>query len=126
MFVKSVIPILLDVVLLFAFVQAPSLHVHAHEATQRHVAAFLHTHVPHAEIPSGHTEWGDIDPDDDARFQSWMSMIPRDEGLAPVILAESYVTLPPRVVNTAQRTVVRPSAHDPPALNATIPRAPPV
>ena len=125
--VKFLVSILLNVALLLAFMQAPSLHVHAHEATERHVATFLHTHLAHVEAPlSGHPEWRDLDPDDDAQFLSWVSMAPSDEGLVPVILVSSNVILPAPVVSEWQTMTLRPSAHDPPALNATTPRAPPV
>ena len=126
MLVKLFVSILLDVALLLAFVQAPSSHVHAHEATERHIAGFLHTHVPHVEAPlSGHAEWRDFDPDDDAHFLSWVSTAPGGEGLATAILLASYVAPPAPIVVTRQTTVLRPRAHDPPAIKAISPRAPP-
>ena len=127
MLVRFVVSILLNVVMLLAFMQAPSLHVHAHEATERHAASFIHTHLPHVEAPlSDREEWQDLDPDDDAQFLSWVSFRPSYEGLAPLILIASNVILPAPVVGKWHSAVLRPSAHDPPALNATTPRAPPV
>jgi hypothetical protein len=126
MLVKSAISIMLNVALLLAFLQAPSLHVHAHEATQRHAGTFFHTHFAHGvHPPLRGAEWRDLDPADDARFLSWVSMVPSDNGLAPAVLAASTVILPIRVVTEWQTTILRPRAHDPPALSAAPPRAPP-
>jgi len=125
--VKSLISILLNVIVLLVFLQAPSLHVHAHEATQHHAGAFLHTHFAHGVAPpSSEAEWRDLDPNDDAQFLSWVSIAPSDGLLAPVILIASNVILPAPVVTEWQTTILRPRAHDPPALNAITPRAPPV
>ena len=125
--VKFFISILLSATTVLALAQAPSLHVHGHEATEQHAASFIHTHISHLEAaPSGQAEWRDIDPDDDAQFLNWVSITPNDHGFVPVILIASSVSLPVPARITWRTTVLRPNAHDPPALNATSPRAPPV
>jgi hypothetical protein len=127
MSVRLLTAVLVNVALLFAFMQAPSLHVHAHEATGRHVAGFLHAHVPHVEAPlSDAAEWRDIDADEDAQFLNWTSITPSYAGLAPVTLVQSAVVLPAPAVSEWQTTILRLRAHDPPNLNSTPPRAPPV
>lgn len=118
--------IMVNGALLLAFLQAPSLHVHSQEATQRHAGAFLHTHFAHRVAPlSNRAEWRDLDPDDDAQFLIWVSIAPSDGLPAPVILVASNVIRPP-IGSQWQMTILRLCAHDPPALNATTPRAPPV
>jgi hypothetical protein len=124
--VKVFISIPLSVVLVFAFMQAPSLHVHSHEATERHAATFLHTHVPHVEAPSESPEWRDFDPDDDAQFLNWTLIAPNYDGLAPLYLVESTVILLAPVLSEWRTAILRPSAHDPPVSKTTSPRAPPV
>ena len=125
---KLLVSILLNMVLLHALVQAPSSHVHAHEATQRHVASFLHTHVSHKHAPiSDHRQWRELDPDDDAQFLTWAPMVPNGgEGLGPVTLVPFHVAPQVPVVSRRQTTTLRPSAHDPPILAALSPRAPPL
>jgi hypothetical protein len=127
MLALRLISVLLNAVLLLAFVQAPSSHIHAHESTARHVAALLHTHVPHVERPRSHrTEWRGLDPDEDARFLSWFVASRAQYGFAPVILTACKIPAPLFEVSEWQTTKLRPSAHDPPTLDATTPRAPPV
>lgn len=118
--------LLANLTLLLAFIQAPSLHVHPHEDTEQHAGSFLHSHIEHAKAPAGSLpEWRDFDPDDDAQFLNWVPATPSDPGLAPVILTVSPVVIPAFVVGQRRHIAFRPSAHDPPALNATSPRAPP-
>ena len=113
--------------MLLAFVQAPSLHVHQHEANQRHAGAFLHTHFAHDQ--AAHPKQSEaqvIDPDDDAQFLSWLLDVPGNSGFAPVILAASALVIPAPELSAWPTIALRPSAHDPPVLTATPPRAPPV
>jgi hypothetical protein len=107
--------------------QAPSAHIHAHEATERHEGVFLHVHMPHIEAPgSDNPEWRDLDPDDDAQSLNWTPIAPNSEGLAPVILREYTLGVPVLALADWQMTDLRPSAHDPPTSRATPPRAPPI
>ena len=88
---------------------------------------FLHTHVAHfEEAISDHPEWRDFHPDDDAQFLSWFLASLTDWVSTPVILSASNIV--PAIPEAREwRTVIpQPSAHDPPGLNATPPRAPPV
>ena len=117
---------LANLALLLAFVQAQSLHVHSHEATERHAGGFLHTHLEHADTPSGSLpEWRGFDPDDDAQLLNWTPANPSDAGRAPVILTAFYIATPTLGLAARRNIAFRPSAHDPPALDATSPRAPP-
>lgn len=127
MLVKVLNSILLNLVLLVAFMQAPSLHAHVHEATERHTAPFLHTHAPHLEAPlSGSPEWRDFDPDDDAEFLNWAAIAPNCDGFAPLFVVASSVILPLPILSESRTALLRPSTHDPPACKTTRPRAPPV
>ena len=119
--------IVVNLALLLAFVQAPSLHVHPHETTEGHEAGFLHTHVAHFEAPlSTQPEWRDLDPDDDAQFLDWFLTSRTDWRFTPVILSASKIVLHLLQVGERRTVMLQPSAHDPPALNATPARAPPV
>ena len=109
-----------------AAVQAPAWHVHEHESTQRHPGALFHTHIGHAEaLPAIHPELRDFDPEDDARFQHWFSATGTEAGYVPVVLA-AVLAMPRPRWSGWRRISMRPSAHDPPRLHATPPRAPPV
>lgn len=124
---RSLASSLASVAVLLAFVQAPSAHIHEHEATERHDGSFLHLHVPHIEVPdSDGPEWRDLDPDDDAQSLNWASLAPSYEGLVPVVLRECTVIVPVLAIANWQMTDLRPSAHDPPTSRATPPRAPPI
>ena len=118
--------ILLSLALLVAFVQAPFLHTHQHESTQKHAGAFLHVHLKLATPVSKSPELRGLDPDEDALYEGWFSAPPTDLGsMTPVIVAEPFsLPLPER----GGWTVVTPLqfGHDPPPLCSNSPRAPPV
>lgn len=117
---------LVNLALLLAFVQAPFLHVHEHESTEHHQGALFHTHFGHVSVThSTQPELRDLDPDDDALFQSWFSVSATDAGFTPVILTSSFCVPSPRITNW-RAVDIEPSAHGPPLLNATNPRPPPV
>lgn len=119
--------ILANGALLLAYLQAPSLHAHHHETTQGHKAAFFHTHLAHAEVlVSTQNEFRAFDPDDDAQFLTWFSTNPSGRGFAPAVCPASNFAVPVQEVIQCQTMVLWPSAHDPPVLNSTTPRAPPV
>jgi hypothetical protein len=111
--------------LCLAFVQAPFQHVHQHEATQKHPGAFLHLHLESVS-PAGHgPEFRNLDPDDDAQLQDWLSATTSsDAGLTSVVLAESVCVRAPEL---SGRTAEAPLPHgyDPPLLCIKNPRAPP-
>lgn len=118
--------LLANAALLLAFLQAPSSHVHPHEGIKQHAGSFLHTHFGHVKARQGTLpEWRDYDPDDDFQFLSWVPSGPNDSGLAPVILTLSPVTIPTLGASERRTRAFRPSAHDPPSLKASSPRAPP-
>ena len=120
---KSIVAIL---ALVLAFAQETSSHVHEHESTERHTGALFHSHLPHVDAPSSEdAEWWDLDPDHDVLFLSWLLTNPTQWRFAPVILVAGQ-TIAPLPEVTAWRTVtLRPSAHDPPDLDATTVRPPP-
>ena len=124
--VRLLTSVLANLALLLAFVQAPALHVHSHETTERHAGSLIHTHLEHAGTHSGLLpEWRDFDPDDDARLLNWTAANPSDSGLASVNLTAFYITTPKLGLTARRNIAFRPNAHDPPALDATSPRAPP-
>src|ERR1700674_5373799 len=74
--VRSFCSILLNLGLLLASLEAPFLHTHQHEATQRHPGAFFHLHVRSAHAVSTGREFRTLDPDEDALYQAWFSATP--------------------------------------------------
>ena len=111
--------------LLLTFVQAPALHTHQHEATQRHSGGFLHFHFHLRSVhPGAGREFRNLDPDDDAQFQNWFSATSADAGLSPVVLTESFCITAPE---SSERSLDAPlqKGHDPPLLCSKSPRAPP-
>ena len=121
------ISILMNLVLALTFVQAPFLHVHLHEDTQRHPGAFFHTHFPHRHhlAASKSPELRGLDPDDDAVFQYWFSTTVNDFSTPAFIPTYAYVVVP----TGSSEPFLEPeilSGHDPPRLTCTAPRSPPV
>jgi hypothetical protein len=114
-----------NLALALAFVQAPFLHVHLHESTEKHSGAFLHSHFAHIEATHcTQPALRDLDPDDDAQFQNWFSVTTSDSGFTPVILPSLFSVPTPQIANWLPGTI-EPSAHGPPLLNTATPRAPP-
>jgi hypothetical protein len=111
--------------LCLTFVQAPFLHVHQHEVTQKHPGAFLHLHLESKHPAGGGPEFRNLDPDDDAQFYNWFSTITSsDAGLTSVILAESVRVHAPELSGWAAEAPL-PNGCDPPLLCISNPRAPP-
>jgi hypothetical protein len=118
--------VLLSLALLVAFVQAPFLHTHQHESTQRHAGAFLHFHVRSAHPLGKSPEFRGLDPNEDAQYQGWFSATATDSGsMIPVIHAQPSTLPAPELSGWSTETPIR-SGHDPPLLNPRSPRAPPV
>lgn len=117
--------IVLSLALCLAFVQAPFLHIHQHEATQKHPGAFLHLHFGSVQPARHGPEFRNLDPDDDAVFHNWFSATTSsDAGLTPVVLAESVCVHAPEISGwTAEAPL--PHGYDPPLLCIKNPRAPP-
>ena len=108
-----------------AFIQAPFLHVHQHETTQRHPGALLHLHLKSVHPTGSGPELRNLDPNDDAQLQNWFSATTSaDTGLTPVIPVENYSIRGPEF---NEWTVEAPllNGHDPPLLCIRNPRAPP-
>jgi hypothetical protein len=125
--VRFCVSILMNVVLALTFVQAPFLHVHEHEETQRHRGGFFHTHFPHPHHLSARkaVEVSDLDPDDDAVFQHWFSATVSDFSTPSFILTYAYAVVP----TWRSEPFLEPEilgGHDPPRLTCTSPRSPPV
>ena len=112
--------------LVLTFIEAPFLHTHQHESTQRHPGAFLHFHYHLKSVqPGGGHEFRDLDPNDDAQQQNWFSATQTDEGLTPVVLTKSVsVEAPEGDEHTLDAPLQQ--GHDPPLLCSKSPRAPPV
>lgn len=125
--VRSCISILMNLVLALTFVQAPFLHVHEHEDTQRHPGGFFHTHFPHHHHCSASEppEFSGLDPDDDAVYQQWFSATISDLSTPAFIPTFVYTFTP----TWSSEPFLEPdilSGHDPPRLTCTAPRSPPV
>ena len=117
--------ILVSLALLVAFVEAPFLHTHQHESTQRHAGAFLHFHLKSVHPIGTSPEFRDLDPNEDAQFQSWFSATATDSGsITPVIHAEPFTLPAPELSGWSTETPLR-TGHDPPLLSPRSPRAPP-
>jgi hypothetical protein len=116
--------IVVSLALLFAFVQAPFLHTHQHEATQRHPGTFLHLHLKSFQPAGTGREFRLLDPNDDAVFQNWFSATPTDSGLTPVILLEHLgLAAPERRAWMVEAPLQ--IGRAPPLLSAKSPRGPP-
>lgn len=123
---RSSSSITLILALLVAFAEAPFLHIHQHEATQRHPGAFLHIHLRSAHAVSSSPEFRGLDPDEDAEYQTWFSSTPTDPGTAaPVVLVESSSLPDPEHSGCALEAPMQ-IGHDPPLLCPKSPRGPPV
>ena len=125
--VRSCVSILMNLLLVLTFVQAPFLHVHEHEDTQRHPGGFFHTHFPHHHhlSASKFPELRDLDPDDDAVFQHWFSATLKDVS-TPVFIPVFVYTA---TLTWSSEPLLEPnilSGHDPPCLSHSAPRSPPV
>jgi hypothetical protein len=115
----------LSLAIFIAFLEAPFLHTHQHESTQRHAGSVFHLHLGLAHHSSNSPEFQGLNPDDDAQLQSWFSLTPTDSTpIAPAVLAEFYSI---RDLETSRLKVDPPlqTGHDPPRLSRQNPRAPP-
>ena len=118
--------ILVSLALLVAFVQAPFLHTHQHESTQRHAGAFLHFHLKSSHSVGRSPELRGLDPNEDAQYQAWFSATATDSGsMTTVIHAEPFTLPAPEHRGWSTETPLR-TGHDPPLLSPRSPRAPPV
>jgi len=123
--VRSSSSILLSLALLVAFVQAPFMHTHQHEATQKHAGAFLHFHLRLASAASGRPELRGLDPNDDALYAGWISASPTHSGsITPVVREEPFSLFIPERTGWTVETPLG-IGHDPPLIRRNSPRAPP-
>jgi len=122
--VRRFTAVLVGFALCLAFVEAPFLHVHRHEATQRHTGALLHLHLRFAHSLSNRPEVRNLDPDDDAQLQNWFAATSTESPATPVILAEAHTILVLEFSGWTVHTRL-PNGRDPPLLNVRNPRAPP-
>jgi hypothetical protein len=126
MVVRRCISIQMTFVLALMFLQAPFLHIHAHESTEHHPHGFFHTHFPHHRLSSAKSlEFDGFDPDDDAMFQHWFSATLGDQS-AQVFIPTFVYTV---VLTWSVEPLLEPdilSGHDPPLRSRSAPRSPPV
>jgi hypothetical protein len=124
--VRRCISILMNLVLALAFVEAPFLHVHEHEETQRHAGGFFHIHFPHHHLSaSKRSQFSGLDPDDDAVYQRWFSATISDLSTPAFIPTFVYTFTP----TWSSEPLLEPdilSGHDPPLRSRSAPRSPPV
>jgi hypothetical protein len=125
--VQFCVSILMNLLLALTFVQAPFLHIHEHEETQRHRGGFFHTHFSHHHHLSASkaTEVSGLDPDDDAVFQHWFSATVSDFSTPVFVLTYAYAVVPTRTSEPFLEPEIL-SGHDPPRLTCRSPRSPPV
>ena len=117
--------ILSSLALLVAFVQAPFMHTHLHEATQKHAGGFLHVHFRPLSPVSTTPELRTLDPNEDVLYEGWFSAPPVNFGpITPLIHAESLALLMPERGGWILETPLR-VGHDPPLLCPKSPRGPP-
>ena len=121
---RSPTAILVNLALLLAFVEAPFLHIHQHEATQRHPGPILHLHLKSVHSLGSGPEIQGLDPDDDAQFQNWFSAAGTDSALTVVVLTERFRISGPEHSGWAVEAPLQ-VGHDPPISYARNPRAPP-
>lgn len=117
--------ILANLALLVAFLEAPFLHVHQHEATQQHPGAFLHFHLKSVHAVGNSSEFRGLDPNDDALSENWVSAHPIVPDFSPVILAEHFWLAEPERRGCAVDAPLS-TGPDPPLISAKSSRAPPV
>jgi hypothetical protein len=116
--------ILVGLALVLAFVQAPFLHTHQHQATQRHPAPFIHLHLKSTHPAGSGPEMRGLDPDDDAQIQNWFSQAPTISGWTPGILPASFRPSTPEGGRWMLEAPLE-MGHDPPLLGNKGSRAPP-
>lgn len=117
--------ILANLALLVAFLEAPFLHVHQHEATQRHPGAFLHFHLRTVHVFGSSPDFRGLDPNDDALSENWVSAHPIVLDFSPFILAERSSLAQPEHEGCTFDAPLS-TGPDPPLIAAKSPRAPPV
>jgi hypothetical protein len=116
----------MNLVLALMFLQAPFLHVHEHEDTQRHPGGFFHTHFPHHHVlASKSPELRGLDPDDDAVLQQWFSATASDLS-TPVFIATTVYSAAPAWSSEPFLETNILGGHDPPRRSRSAPRSPPV
>jgi hypothetical protein len=123
--VRPSLSILLNLVVLTTFAQAPFLHTHRHAATAQHPGAFFHLHLKPAHAAGRVPGLQGLDPNDDAQYQRWFSATSTESvSITPIIAAEPFVLV---VLEQDGWTTDAPlpSSHDPPPLSPRSPRAPP-
>lgn len=123
--VRSSSSTLLSLAVFIAFLDAPFLHTHRHEATQNHPGPVFHLHVKLSHAASKTAEFRGLDPDDDAQIQGWLSVAPTDSRhIAPALPLEPF-SVP--LLERSGWAVEAPLqiGHDPPLLSPQNPRGPP-
>jgi hypothetical protein len=125
--VRRSISILMNLMLALTFLQAPFLHVHEHEETQRHPGGFFHSHFLHHHhlAASKSAEFSGLDPDDDAVYQQWFSATIGDFSTPAFTPTFAYTFTP----TWSSEPFLEPeilSGHDPPRRSRSAPRSPPV
>lgn len=122
---RSSFSIVLSVVVLAAFIEAPYFHTHRHESTQRHPGPFLHFHVRSAHQGGKAPEFRGFDPNEDAQYENWFCGTPSESGLIAVAIPEEPFVLPAPQESGRSVEVPLRSGHDPPPSSPKNPRAPP-
>jgi hypothetical protein len=119
------VSILLNLAVLIAYVEAPFLHTHQHEATQRHPGPFLHFHLKSAHDASRTREFRSLDPNEDAQYQTWFRATTPESGSSPAVIPTGPFVLPALQSSARVADPPLPAGHDPPFIGPKNFRAPP-
>ena len=122
---RSAASILLSLAVVLAFIEAPFLHTHRHESTQRHPGPVFHFHLKFVHATNGDPAFRDLDPDDDAQLQSSFSLTAANSPHITPAIASVLFSTP--VLRQTGRTIeaLFETGHDPPLLSLLNPRPPP-
>src|SRR6266567_5723946 len=115
--------ILMNLALALTFLEAPFLHVHAHEITEHHRGGFFHAHFPHHHLSQSKSpELHGLDPDDDAVYQQWFSATISDASTPVFLLSAVYAFTPEWTPESFFAPDIL-SGHDPPRRSRSAPRS---
>ncbi len=120
------VSMLMNMLLVLAFLQAPFQHTHHHDCPSWHPHGLfhIHTHPIHAS-GSRSAAVRDGDSDDDAQFREWHAAASGSVSRLAMYLAPEIVTAAPATLSARQIEPLIEGGHDPPILPQSSPRSPP-
>jgi hypothetical protein len=120
--VRLSLSICVSLAVLASYVQAPFMHTHQHEVTQKHPAPLLHLHLQDAaKTPAIRS----LDPDDDVQYENWFAATTGHPGSHALVVAFGDFSAPTlECMGRAAQTPL-PISHGPPGVSPPNLRAPP-